>query len=137
MHKMWLILVLGFLLLSSWVYCYVDKNNTPMSDRQSLKKDYAGLKNSDEVYKYIVKTYTDEGISVDKKQDNIFINVDLTKVNKNIINKDGRVLVSERDLRGFTINNDSKVTVVVNGKPAVFSTVGVIFDYDTFVEIRK
>lgn len=137
MHKVWLILVVGFLLLSSWAYWYVDKNNTPMSDRQSLKKDYAGLKNSDEVYKYIVKTYTDDGISVDKKQDNIFINVDLTKVNKNIINKDGRVLVSERDLRGFTINNDSKVTVVVNGKPAVFSTVGVIFDYDTFVEIRK
>lgn len=137
MHKMWIILVVGFLLLSSWAYWYVDKNNTPVSDRQSLKKDYAGLKNSDEVYKYTVKTYTDDGISVDKEQDNVFINVDLTKVNKNIINKDGRVLVSERDLRGFTINNDSKVTIVVNGKPAVFSTVGVIFDYDTFVEIRK
>lgn len=137
MHKMWLILVVGFLLLSSWVYWYVDKNNTPMSDRQSLKKDYAGLKNSDEVYKYIVKTYTDDGISVDKQQDNIFIKVDLTRANKNIISKDGRVLVSEHDLRGFTINNDSKVTIVVNGKPAVFSTVGVIFDYDTFVEIRK
>lgn len=137
MNKMWIILVVGFLLLSSWAYWYVDKNNTPMSDRQSLKKDYAGLKNSDEVYKYTVKTYTDDGISVDKEQDNVFINVDLTKVNKNIINKDGRVLVSERDLRGFTINNDSKVTIVVNGKPAVFSTVGVIFDYDTFVEIRK
>lgn len=134
---MWLVLVAGFLLLSSWIYWYVDVSNTPISERQLLKKDYAGLKNADEVYQYIVKTYTDEGISVSKQRDNIFINVDLTNVNKNIVNKDGRVLVSERDLRGFTINNDSKVTIVVNGNPAVFSTVGVVFDYDTFVEIKK
>lgn len=134
---MWLVLVAGFLLLSSWIYWYVDVSNTPISERQLLKKDYAGLKNADEVYQYIVKTYTDDGISVSKQRDNIFINVDLTNVNKNIVNKDGRVLVSERDLRGFTINNDSKVTIVVNGNPAVFSTVGVVFDYDTFVEIKK
>lgn len=137
MNRMWLVLVAGFLLLSSWIYWYVDVSNTPISERQLLKKDYAGLKNADEVYQYIVKTYTDEGISVSKQRDNIFINVDLTNVNKNIVNKDGRVLVSERDLRGFTINNDSKVTIVVNGNPAVFSTVGVVFDYDTFVEIKK
>lgn len=137
MNRMWLVLVAGFLLLSSWIYWYVDVSNTPISERQLLKKDYAGLKNADEVYQYIVKTYTDDGISVSKQRDNIFINVDLTNVNKNIVNKDGRVLVSERDLRGFTINNDSKVTIVVNGNPAVFSTVGVVFDYDTFVEIKK
>lgn len=134
---MWLVLAAALLLLYSWVYWYTYVSNRPIPERQLLKRDYAGLNNTDEVYEYIVKTYTDEGISVDKQQDNIFINVDLTKVNKNIISKDGRVLVSEHDLRGFTINNDSKVTIVVNGKPAVFSTMGVIYDYDTFVEIRK